>query len=169
MPDGLIGLFPKEAPKDLGEPDPKYASIKAWSLPSTRDIGTAFFMAMGIFCIPMCIAVETLGSRPGGPAVVAAIGYTLSIFYILSDRFLKRMPWDLLSKNWKKFLSLHCVALIVAGAVSSWAFSIKPKLPDWFTTGRKPLFLYCLGGVLLALAFWECSWISKHEERFEES
>ena len=166
MPDELIGLFPKEAPKDLGEPDPKYSSIKALSLPSTRDIGTAFFMALGICIIPMCIVIDTLGNRP---AVVAAIAYTLSIFYILSDRFLKHVPWDLLNKHWKKFLSLHCVALIVAGSISSWAFAVKPQLPDWFTTGRKPLFLYCLGGVLLAMAFWECSYISKHKERPDES
>jgi hypothetical protein len=34
-----------------------------------------------------------------------------------------------------------------------------------YNTGRKPALLYyCLGGILLALAFWECSWISGQKD-----
>jgi hypothetical protein len=83
------------------------------------------------------------------------------------DRYLGLVPWALLNRFRERFLLLHCVALAVVYCITTLAFAAKPRLPDWFvTSGRRPALLYyCLGGALLALAFWECSWISGHKDK----
>jgi hypothetical protein len=93
------------------------------------------------------------------------MGYTLIVPYILSDRFLRYVPWDLLNRFRGKFLLVHCLALALVWGITTLAFAAKPILPQWFvTSGRRPaVFYYCLGGILLAFAFWESSWISGHK------
>jgi hypothetical protein len=170
MPDDLIDLLPKEPQKDLGKPDPRYDSIEPLSL-SPRDSGTAFFIDLAVCFIPIGIAIFTLRHRPGGWPITAAIGYTLIIPYILSNRYLGYVPWDILRRHWKKFLLVHCMILLPVCEITSIAFAAKSRLPEWFlTSGRYPApFYYCLGGILLAMALWECSWITKHEKHAEGS
>ena len=73
----------------------------------------------------------------------------------------------LLNQFRTKFLLVHGLAMAVVYGITTVAFSAKPSLPDWLViSGRRPpLFYYVLGGTLLALAFWECSWISQHKNK----
>jgi hypothetical protein len=143
--------------------DPKL--IASWN-PTQRDYPNVLFITFGGLAL-IFIVVVNLIDRPGGMQIAAMLLYTLAIPYILSDRFLRFVPWDLLNRFRRKFLLVHCLALAVICGITTLAFAAKPILPDWFiTSGRKPaLFYYCLGGILLALAFWECSWISGHKGR----
>jgi hypothetical protein len=171
--DDLIDLPKTPAESDSGKTtqqqdrnaafDPKL--LASWN-PTRRDYPNALLITLAGLALSFII-VWTLKDRPGGPEVTAMVLYTLAIPYILSDRFLRFVPWELLNRFHKKFLLMHCLALAVTYGVTAFAFSARPSLPDWFiTSGRRPsLFYYCLGGILLALAFWEGSWISKHKGR----
>jgi len=173
--DDLIDLLktPRSPQRDSGEsntqPDRSDAFdpelIASWN-PSRRDYPNVIFITFAGFAL-ICVVLVNLRSRPGGMQIAALVIYTLLIPYILSDRFLRFVPWALLNRFRKKFLLVHCLALAIVYGITTLAFAAKPSLPDWFiTSGRKPaLFYYCLGGILLALAFWECSWISGHKGR----
>jgi len=175
MADDLIDPLkpPKSAESDSGEsntqPDRSDAFdpelIASWN-PSRRDYPNVLFITFAGFVL-VCVVIVNLRHRPGGMQIVALVIYTLLIPYILSDRFLRFVPWSLLNRFRKKFLLVHCLALAVIYGMSTFAFSVKRSLPVWFiTAGRKPsLFNYCLGGILLALAYCECSWISAHKGR----
>jgi hypothetical protein len=141
---------------DSGEPD---------SEGDQRDSLSAFIVGVGACFAPIGVVVFTLKNLPGGIQIAAIVAYTLTIPYILSNRYLSYVPWDLLNRFRKKFLLAHCLAMAVICGITTLAFAARPSLPDWFiTSGRRPaLFYYCLGGVLLALALWESSWISKHK------
>jgi hypothetical protein len=160
MPDDdLIDLMktPRSPDSDPDESD---------SEPDQRDGLSAFLIGVAACFVPIFVAFVTLKDLPGGMQIAAMLAYTLAIPYILSNRFLRYVPWDLLSRFRQRFLLLHCLALAVVFGITTLAFTAKPRLPDWFvTSGRKPaLFYYCLGGILLALAFWECSWISGRKD-----
>jgi hypothetical protein len=160
MPDDdLIDLLktPRSTESDSGESAPA---------PDQRDSFTAFFIGVAACFVPIGVVFVTLKDRPGGMQIAAVVAYTLLIPYILSNRFLSTVPWALLNRFRERFLLLHCIALAVIFGITTLAFAAKPRLPGWFvTSGRKPaLFYYCLGGILLALAFWECSWISGHKD-----
>jgi hypothetical protein len=131
-----------------------------------RDSLPAFAIAIGLM-----LAIGTLywnlKGRSGGMQIVAMVAYTFGIPYILSNRFLRYVPWGLLNRFRERFLLVHCVALAVVYGITTLALAVKPRLPDWFVaSGRKgSLFELCLLGIFLALAFWECSWISGHRGR----
>jgi len=175
MPDDdFIDLMktPRSSESDSGEsntePDRSDAFdpelIASWN-PSRRDYPNVLFITFAGLAL-ICIVFVNLKDRPGGMQIAALVLYTLAIPYILSDRFLGFVPWALLNRFRKKFLLLHCLALAVVYGITTLTFAAKPRLPDWFiTSGRKPALLYyCLGGILLALAFWECSWISGQKD-----
>jgi hypothetical protein len=173
--DELIDLLkaPDNPKSDSGESslepdrdaafDPKL--LASWN-PTRRDYPNVLLITFAGLAL-ILIVVGILKDRPSGPQVAAMVLYTFAIPYILSDRFLRFVPWALLNRFRKKFLLMHCLALAVIYGITTFAFSVKSSLPDLFiTSGRRPsLFYYCLGGILLALAFWECSWISKHKGR----
>jgi hypothetical protein len=156
--EDLIDLMKtsKSSESDSGESD---------SDSNQRDSFSAFIIGVGACFVPIGIAVFGLKDLPGGVQIASVVGYTLMIPYILSNRFLNYVPWSLLTRFRKKFLLVHCLALAAISSISTLAFAARPHLPDWFlTSGRRPaLFYYCLGGILLALAFWESSWISGHK------
>jgi len=134
--------------------------------PNERDSFSAFIIGVGAFLLPTGVVVLTLKDLPGGIQIAAIVVYTLTIPHILSNRFLSYVPWDLLNRFRQKFLLVHCLALAVICGITTLAFAARPRLPDWFiTSGRRPaLFYYCLGGISLALALWECSWITGHKD-----
>ncbi|HTC47106.1 MAG TPA: hypothetical protein VK722_07275 [Candidatus Aquilonibacter sp.] len=105
-----------------------------------------------------------LADRPGGIQILAMVAYTFLIPYIASDRFLNLVPWDRLIHG--KVLLGHCLALVIVYGITTEAPAVRPRLPTWFiTSGRRPsLFLVCLGGVLLALAFCEYHWVMKSKD-----
>jgi hypothetical protein len=139
------------------------ALIASWH-PGERDYPNVLFITFAGFAL-ICVVINVLRSRPGGMPLAATIVYTLLIPWILSDRFLRFVPWALLNRFRKKFLLMHCLALFVVYAITNLAFAARTSLPDWFvTSGKRPaLFYYVLGGVVLGLAFWESSWISGHK------
>ena len=160
MPDDdLIDLLktPESTESDSGESD---------SEPDKRDSFSAFLIGVAACFVPIGVVFLTLKDRPGGMQIAAIVGYTLAIPYILSNRFLSTVPWDLLKRLRERFLLLHCLALAVVYGITTLAFAAKPRLPDWFVhSGRKGSFFdACLLFILLALAFWECSWISARKD-----
>ena len=131
--------------------------------PERRDYIDVLFITFGLL-IAGGIFLASLIDRPGGIQIIGMVVYTVLIPYISSDRFLNYVPWERLTR--RRSLLGHCLALGIVYGITTEAWASKPHLPDWFiTSGRRPaLFYYCLGGFLLALAFCECSWISKHEK-----
>jgi hypothetical protein len=96
------------------------------------------------------------------------LAYTIAIPYILSNRFLRNVPWTRLNKHREKFLLAHGLALTIVYCVMGEAFAIKGRLPTRFVAkdhrGRS-LFGYCVLGILLAMAMYECYWMSSQEEK----
>jgi hypothetical protein len=136
------------------------------SRPNERGSGAAALIAF-LCLIPIGILYSTLGKYQGGVEFCTMLAYTYAIPYITSDRFLGSVPWKLLMRS--KVLLGHCVALAFVWCVTAEALVIKPRLPSWFITeGRKGSFFeVCLGCILLSLAFYECSWISKQISKKE--
>jgi hypothetical protein len=144
-------------------------SGSAESGPHRRSAGVAFLIALVALFIPSGILFAALTDRPGGFQIVTMVAYTLVIPYIASDRFLKLVPWDRLTRG--KFLLEHCLALAIVYGITTGALAAKPYLPTWFTAvARKGSFFYwCLFGILFVLAFCEVAWGSmpEDEEAFE--
>ena len=139
--------------------------IASWN-PGRREYPNVLIMTFAGFAL-FCAVILSLKNRPGGMPIAAMVIYTLLIPYILSNRLLSFVPWTLLKQFRQKFLLIHCLALAVIYGLTRLAVTIKPRFPDWFVTaGRRPsLFNFCLGGLILSLAFIECLWISQNKDR----
>ena len=110
------------------------------------------------------ILLVNLVDRPNGIQIFTLVAYTFLVTYIASNRFLNLVPWDRLIRG--KVLLGHCLALVIVYGITTEALAVKARLPVWFvTSGRRPsLFLLCLAGVLLALAFCEYHWVMKSKD-----
>jgi len=118
-------------------------------------------IALVALAIPSGVLFVALKHRPGGIQIVAMVAYTLLIPYIVSDRFLNRVYWDRLTRG--RFLVVHCFALAIVYAITTWALAAYPDLPTWFTAvpryGKKVSFLeLCLIVIFFVLAVCEFSW-----------
>ena len=131
--------------------------------PNRRGSFAAFFIALA-FLIPGCWLFFKLKDRPGGIQIAVMVAYTCAIPYITSDRFLNPVPWAHLNRFREKFLLAHGLALTVVYGITTGALAIKPRLPIWVvTSGRKGSpFDFCLLIILLVMALYECSWMSRH-------
>jgi hypothetical protein len=131
--------------------------------PNKRNYGMVILITFA-FLIVGVVLVIALADRPGGIQILAMVVYTFLIPYIASDRFLNLVPWDRLIRG--KVLLGHCLALVIVYGVTTEALAVRPRLPTWFiTSGRRPsLFIVCLGGILLALAFGEYYWAMSPED-----
>ncbi|MFI5126510.1 MAG: hypothetical protein ACHQJX_06755 [Candidatus Acidiferrales bacterium] len=131
--------------------------------PNKRGYGGVVLITLGYLALGSILLVN-LVDRSGGIQVFAMAAYTFLIPYIASNRFLNLVPWDRLIRG--KVLLGHCLALLIVYGITTEALAIKPRLPSWFiTSGRRPsLFLVCLGGILLALAFCEYYWVMKSKD-----
>jgi len=131
--------------------------------PNKRGYGGVVLITLGYLALGSILLVN-LVDRSGGIQVFAMAAYTFLIPYIASNRFLNLVPWDRLIRG--TVLLGHCLALLIVYGITTEALAIKPRLPSWFiTSGRRPsLFLVCLGGILLALAFCEYYWVMKSKD-----
>jgi len=154
--DGLIDLLHTA-------PSPESGDGEAQSELDQRSSGAAFLILL-LFLIPLGLLFGFLMKYPRGLQFASMMAYTFAIPYIASNRFLRSVPWTRLTRP--GFLLLHSLALAaVYGIITGFAV-VKPHLPVWFVgAGRKgALSDYCLVGILLAIAFWECSWASRHDD-----
>jgi len=131
--------------------------------PNKRNGRTVVLITLGYLTLGGILLVN-LVDRPNGIQVLALVGYTFLIPYIASNRFLNFVPWDRLMRG--KVLLGHCLALVIVYGITTEAFAVRARLPAWFiTSGRRPsLFLFCLAGILLALAFSEYYWLMKSKD-----
>ena len=131
--------------------------------PNKRDGGMVVLITLGYLALGSILLVN-LVDRPGGIQIFAMVAYTFLIPYIASNRFLNLVPWDRLIRG--NVLLGHCLGLVIVYSVTTEALAVKHRLPAWFiTSGRRPsLFLVCLGGILLALAFCEYLWVMKSKD-----
>jgi hypothetical protein len=142
----------------------KAGSCKSDADSSGRGSGGAFVIALcGVVAIGCLYSV--LRADPQGIQICVMVVYTMAIPYIASDRFLKRVPWESLTRG--RSLVGHFVALAFVDGITSGALMVRRRLPTWFVTaGRKmSLFEFCLLCGLLVLAIFESSWISKYEDK----
>ena len=131
--------------------------------PNKRNYGMVVFITIAFLGVGGVLAI-TLADKPSGIQISAMVAYTFLIPYIASDRFLNLVPWDRLIRG--KVLLGHCLALVIVYGITTEAPAVRPRLPTWFiTSGRRPsLFLVCLGGILLALAFCEYHSVMKSKD-----
>jgi len=92
------------------------------------------------------------------------VAYTLLIPYMASDRVLKLVPWDRLTRG--RFLLQHCLALAIVYLITTAALAAKPYLPALFTLESRggSIFVLSLVGILYLLARLECSWGLRRED-----
>ncbi len=152
--DGLMDLLQTPKRPESGSAD---------SDPDRRSSGKAFLIALVALFIPIGVLFVALKGHPGGIQIAAMVAYTLLIPYIASDRFLNLVPWGRLTRG--KFLLVHCLVLAIVCGITTGALAAKPFLPPWFTAGgqKGSFFDWSLIGILLVLAFCECSWGPRHE------
>jgi hypothetical protein len=152
--------MPDDEPLSLLQTSDSPESGSAEPDPKKRRYGMVVLITLGCLALGGILLVS-LVDRPGGIQIFAMVAYTFFIPYIASNRLLDLVPWDRLTRG--KVLLGHCLALVIVYDITTEALAVKVRLPTWFvTSGRRPsLFLVCLGGILLALAFCEYFWLMK--------
>ncbi|HEV2289373.1 MAG TPA: hypothetical protein VGR81_10515 [Candidatus Acidoferrales bacterium] len=155
--------MPDDEPLSLLQTPRSPESGSAEPDPNKRNYGMVVLITLGSLVLSGVLCVN-LVDHPGGIQTLAMVAYTFLIPYIASDRFLNFVPWNRLIRG--KALLGHCLALVVVYGITTEALAVKPRLPIWFiTSGRRlSLFPFCLGGILLALAFCEYRWVMKSKD-----